>query len=410
MTFEGFDKGNQVYSSAKLARILAANGETAEAEKLLIPGITYLEENRIFGLGRAEAHRLMGDVYLTAHKGAEAARQFHAALSVLDQHQGLNFGEKAASWLGLARALALIDKYDDALSAADQSRRLLHEMTTKVLPVLPEPEQLAFLTTEDEPAFQQTLALIGDHADPATARLAASWILNRKGLAQQAVAQRVLLSREATDPAIAGLVQDWVAVRNRLAKVSISGGAGAAASQTSPQLIAELTRREQNLASELGRANVQGAGAQPWCDVDQLRQALSPATVYVDLVRYAPPTDSKRAVYLAWIVPPAGKGNVQRIDLGSAEQIEQAIQEVRRELGVAPSYLNGLESKESVIAAETRLRVALTRLSELLLKPLLPAISAFEYWVISPDGAPLVGAVERSVAARRERTAGTVRR
>src|SRR6185437_3001110 len=104
----------------------------------------------------------------------------------------------SAAWLDLGEALEAQGKHAEALEAADKARRMMHELTEKVLPVLPEADQLDFLKNEDIPSLDRALALLQtpEH-DQTTVELAAAWVLNQKGRAQAAIAQRVLSAREA---------------------------------------------------------------------------------------------------------------------------------------------------------------------------------------------------------------------
>ena len=109
---------------------------------------------------RAKQLCIKGDLDLKKSRAKEAEKHFRAALGLLrpEGSQEKYLSEEAAGWLGLARALEVEKKPADALAAADRSRHLLHELTVSVLPALPEPQQLTFLTSEDEPAYQASLA------------------------------------------------------------------------------------------------------------------------------------------------------------------------------------------------------------------------------------------------------------
>jgi tetratricopeptide (TPR) repeat protein len=262
---ESFPGWNRLSAGTILASILADRGETAEAEKLLIEGVDPKYNAVVDPTLRAKQHRILGDVYLKTGQASEAEKNFRLALDTHGAAEGKQLSEEATCWLGVARALEAQKMPTDALAAVDKSRHLLHELTVKILPGLPEPQQLAFLTNEDEPTFQASLALMRPHTDSLSVERVATWVLNRKGLAQQAVAQRMLLARQANDPALANLVKDWMAVRHQLAKMSVSGEASDSAA--SREQMAELTQREQELASRLGQAKVQTSAEQPWYEV-----------------------------------------------------------------------------------------------------------------------------------------------
>ena len=148
-------------------------------------------------------------------------------------------------------------------------------------------------------------------------------------------------------------------VRHRLAKLSVSADGASAAE------VAELTKREQELSAQLGRAKVEAGKEQPWYEMSQLRKVLPAASVYIELVRFAPANKPVKAVYLAWVVPPAGKGDVRLFDLGSTEQIDQCVADVRQELSRAPEYLKGLDIEQTLGTAspDLKFRQALDRLA-----------------------------------------------
>ena len=141
----------------------------------------------------------------------------------------------------------------------------------------------------------------------------------------------------------------------------------------------------------MGNTRLEGSVEHPWYEIVQLRKALPASTVYVELARCGPPDKPEQAVYLAWVVPPEGKGDVRLFDLGSAEQLDQSVAAVRRELSLASQTLRGLEAEEPATATsptESKFEQSLSQLSQRLLTPLLPALTGFEHWVVCPDGAP----------------------
>src|SRR5262249_11971815 len=86
------------------------------------------------------------------------------------------------------------------------------------------------------------------------------------------------------------------------------------------------------------------------------------------------------AQYAAWIIPAAGP--VRLIDLGSADAIDAAVQQVRQALQEAPKMIR-LKGEAD---AETALREPLEALAKKALHPLLPHIEKARRWVLSPDG------------------------
>lgn len=371
---ETYHIGHRINAGRQLAAILASQGKVAEADKLL-EGEADLDD--------ARDNSLIASALFAAGRLAEAEKEYRAGIEKLTQDERQFPRKQSLCWLGLAQVHDAQKKTNEALDAADKSRRLMHQLTIEMLPVFSEPEQLAFLTNEEEPAMQKALALVSKHLDDQRAvELSATWLLNRKGLAQQALSDRMLLARETNDPELAPLVADWFAVRHRLAKITV-GGVDPESSDWVRKQVEQLTQREQELAAALGRAKVRQAVSTPWYELAQLRKSLPASSVYIDLMRFVPSSAKGETEYLAWIIPPEGKGNSQVVRLGKAREIDQAVSEARRHLQTPPAVPDKKEN-----AAEKPLDESLGRLSDLLLQPILEAIAPYEHWVVCPDGTP----------------------
>ena len=72
------------------------------------------------------------------------------------------------------------------------------------------------------------------------------------------------------------------------------------------------------------------APAEPWVELDAVREALDSDAVLVELAHFwvydfsAAHSDKpwRTTHYAAWIIPPAGKGEVRIVDLGEAKTVE----------------------------------------------------------------------------------------
>src|SRR5262249_26956630 len=156
----------------------------------------------------------------------------------------------------------------------------------------------------------------------ATRRLSAGWLLNSKAIAQQTLAQRTLLARDNTDPASASLVRELLDVRRQLANLSFTQARPGEEGQQQRQR-ATLQTREQELSRSLGHGSV-STDVPTWVELEAVRGRLPADAVLIDIVRFKrfrfqakgnePAWDEPR--YVAWVVPSAGKGEVQIIDLG----------------------------------------------------------------------------------------------
>jgi CHAT domain-containing protein len=95
------------------------------------------------------------------------------------------------------------------------------------------------------------------------------------------------------------------------------------------------------------------------------------------------PSQPPRMIYAAWIVPPPGQGEVQVIELGKADAIESAVDDVRRTLRAAAASIADVGEAN----AEAELRRPLAQLSKSVLNPLEPAIGGYTHWIVSADAA-----------------------
>src|SRR5690606_22454323 len=93
------------------------------------------------------------------------------------------------------------------------------------------------------------------------------------------------------------------------------------------------------------------------------------------------------ARYAAWIIPPAGKGEIQVVDLGLAEEIDALIDQVRQEMNDAGKR-EGVIQQLGEPAAEKKLREIFVKVTERVWQPLAQHLpNNTERLILSPDGA-----------------------
>ena len=155
--------------------------------------------------------------------------------------------------------------------------------------------------------------------------------------------------------------------------------------------IDRLTAQERELSRQLGQAVARSVREDPWVAPDEVRRALPDDAVLVEIARFRVANFQAKGTekyflpphYAAWVIPPAGRGEVRLIDLGAAEPIEAAVATVRRAIQPDPAALR--ERGEPEVEAE--LHTPLETLASLVLRPLLPHIGGAKRWVLSPDAA-----------------------
>ncbi len=324
-------------------------------------------------------------VYQDLGQPQQAGPLFRRSLQIAQARLGQKHPRVAQCQQNLAWFAAQQKDWATAIAYTGQARLRIAHHLAEVLPVLTEGEQLALLREEFARSFHRALTL-GSAGRSDTAAASAEWLLNGQALTQQTLAEQQVLAREAREPRARQLVEDLQQTRARLAAlVNRTPRPGLEAEYQ--QEIQALRAREQDMAEKLARAVGRPYRANPWVKLDELRARLGTKTAYVALARF-PLMDfrtnqEKAAHYITWLTPPAGKGNVEVIDLGEAEPMDRLVAQCRRTL---------LESSEAVAKigeseALALLQKPLQALSARVLHPLLPALGKYDEWVVCPDGA-----------------------
>jgi hypothetical protein len=126
----------------------------------------------------------------------------------------------------------------------------------------------------------------------------------------------------------------------------------------------------------------------PWVTLPQVRRALPPDAVLIDLVEHLEYDCSAPAGQIAWaaahemafVIPPEGRGEVRLVDLGHEERVQEAVTVYLR--GVAPISGAGLRAGRDGAAEAARVSRDLARVW---VDPLMPYIRDARRWVVSPS-------------------------
>ncbi len=383
----GRDHPDVAHSLNNLAALYWSMGRYAEAEPLLHRSLEIREKQ----LGRdhpsvATSLNNLALLYWSMGRYAEAEPLLRRSLAIKEKQLGRDHPDVAPSLDTLAVLSATQGRWVEAAESIDRARRVVRRHVARVLPALAEAEQLTFLKAKDESHLHAALALaLARRDDPDAVGRSAGWVLNGKAVAQEALAQRALLARDRDDPAAARLAD----VRNRLAALTLASPKPGQEERF--RAIDRLTAQERELSKQLGQNAGRPARDDPWVAPEEVRRALPADAVLVEIARFrvfnfqAKGTEMRWAPprYAAWVIPPAGRGEVRLIDLGAADVIEADVAAVRR--AIQPD-LAALRARGEP-AIETALRPSLEALADRVLRPLLPHIGEAKRWVLSPDAA-----------------------
>ncbi|MCA9174642.1 MAG: CHAT domain-containing protein [Planctomycetales bacterium] len=332
-----------------------------------------------------------------------AANDYLVASLAAEQTLGKLHPKVAGYQASRAVALARTGDLDEAVRTMNISRVNNRRYVETVLPWLTEGAQLAFLKEADHAAFHHAM-FIANKAKRQEGRVqGANWVINGKGLSAEVLGRRVQAARSSSSPEVAKIQGELSQVRQELAQLALAETEGGEApkdgvakedfeSGRAKQINRFLAAVDRQ--SELDRQLAALVGApsrrfDPWVSVDELRTAIPPGAVLVEIVRVPPPHDQLRLdsllgnSYMAWTIPAAGEGEVGFFYLGLGNVIEPLVVEFRRQLGMTAGAIK--DSNE--VDAERKLHETTERLSQQILHPLLAKIGQSKRWIISPDAA-----------------------
>jgi CHAT domain-containing protein/Tfp pilus assembly protein PilF len=311
-----------------------------------------------------------------------AKEEYEKALTIRETRLGKDHPDVAEILGNLAVLDEAMGRTNSAAQHAERARQIIRNHVAHVLPALSAIEQVGFLLRKDRPDWHTALSLALRHPEQ-LAEASATWLLNGKAVAQQALAQDALLDRARQNPELHKAVGRFEKIRQELVFLSRSADPGEHPEQAKKHMEG-LLREQEELANKLGLAD-----GPAWVDLARVRRELPADAVLIDIAHFkvrdfaAGGLQWQPAHYVAWVIPPAGPDKVRLIDLGKAAPIDKAVARVLDELKQAKQRIE----TEGEPDAEKRLRPLLQELAQLVLHPLLPHIDKTkkERWVISPD-------------------------
>jgi CHAT domain-containing protein/Tfp pilus assembly protein PilF len=271
----------------------------------------------------------------------------------------------------------------------DLARRSFRKHVDQVLPSLPEAEQLLFLKHTEEPHFHAALSLVvAQPENQSIVDQSASWVLNGKALAQQALAQGALLARDTTNPQLAEVVKVLLLLRKQLASLTMISEAKEPDAARQAR-IAELSKQEQVQSQKLAQQGARPLGSGVWIEINQVRQALPADSVLIEIARIKYNDQQKLDIepnelperYVAWLIPAQNGGQIRFVNLGDAAMIDELVRAARIALNEAPALIR----EQGEIEAEKKLAPVLKKLADKILYPLLTNNKPGQTIYLSPD-------------------------
>jgi len=363
-----------------LATLYQGQGNYTQAEPLFRQAIAIYEQ----ALG--ENHPLvaaslnnLATLYLKQGNYAQAEPLFQRSLAIREQALGENHPDVAQSLNNLATLSWAKNDLTLTLDRLQQSLSVEEVNLNLNLIGGSESYKRNFLATfADTTDTVISLHLQSLPADPTSAQLALTTVLQRKGRLLDLFTNSQQILREQLDPDSQALLNDLNARRTQLSTLVFNRSESLPLDQYRNQ-VAALEAQIQSLEDQLSRRSSQFRALNQPIDVPTLQALLPAQTTLVELVRYrvfnptaASNDNSGEAHYAAYLLQ--ADGRIDGIDLGSVAEIDPLIADLQRALR-NPSFTTD-EVKEASRALDARV-----------MAPIRQRLGDASHLLISPDGA-----------------------
>jgi tetratricopeptide (TPR) repeat protein/CHAT domain-containing protein len=378
---------NYAWSLVYLAQFHTSAGQFEKAETVYRQALDVFQKTGALDTaGRSVAMSGLGETLMALGKSEESDQVLRKSLEGFNQRRDGNDRDRFITTNLLIERCVRAKRWEEAIEHCTESRQAGRRWLAHVLPAMAPSEQLVYLFQEERLPLCLYLSIAMRCADkPKAVEASAEWVLNSKATGAACLAAQMQGARQSDDPTVKQTMRDLAAVREQLSGLVLRPKSGSGAEQEAQQ--AALSEKERDLSRKLGLLTKAGSQDEAWTTLADVRKALPADAVLIEILRF-PVTDIdgwlKRTTirYVAWVIPSAGSGQVQMVDLGDAETIDTAVAKSRGAIATFPKAASVLGVQQAAQQVET----ASSRLAELVYKPLTKAIGNASALLVSPDG------------------------
>lgn len=378
-----------------LASILQRLGESEEAlelaEKALRLRLENLGDDHVLV---AETLEQLGELHLTGGRLDEAEQALDQSYAILQKTYGDNHPTTLLALYALCYIKMEKGEWDEVLELSNKIRRLVRTTSARLMAGLSPQEQLRLLESDGHQTLAFTAAWQRKN-DPAYINASADWLINNKGMSQATLAARETLMRDVGDAHSKALSEQLLDIRRQLAS-AVLASPNATQADAQQQKVEQLTQQENEITRRLSRNLGSSIALESWIELEDVRGKLADDETLVTWIRFQPIDFESEGLalekslpprYLAWVIPPSGQGDIQLVDLGLAEEIDDVIETARAAITEAGKK-DGPINKDGELEAEKKLRAALNGITQKVWQPVAEHIRPdTQRLSLSPDGA-----------------------
>jgi CHAT domain-containing protein/tetratricopeptide (TPR) repeat protein len=323
----------------------------------------------------------LGFIYDHAGQAEQAERILRRCVEI---QRSQTSAESFVSAINLAGHLIRRGKTAEALAEFDRGLHELRTLTVRMMPVMQDASQSYYLKQVYALLDVPLSAAVERPDDRAFVERSAEWAINLKQLAGEAAAEQELTARDTKDPQAGALARELAQIRQQLAALAPEQTRIASCAPTSQTLLA-LWRQERELAARLGELTQRRLLRDSWICLGEVRDRLAKDQVLIETALFES-YDFRRwragpLRYVAWVIPAAGQGDVQLVDLGEAWPMQQAMYSYHRKLKATTYLLDHMSEADAAKPVDA----AGQRLAMLLVAPLGKTAMERPRWLISAD-------------------------
>jgi CHAT domain-containing protein/Tfp pilus assembly protein PilF len=325
------------------------------------------------------------------------AEAFHKkALEIRRTVRGEKHPDYIQSLNNLAALYAATNRYDEALALLENSVNIYSSITRQVFSIASDVTRMNYLQLLRH-SYSAILSLIYRHFSdsPDAVSKAIDLILRRKGLAAEAVAAQRDAIISGKYPELKTRLHEMNSLRMKVGEKILAGPAPGEDPESYMKNIEEMTQKQEILEQELANQIPEIRLEQEFYNVNKIANSLQQGSVLIEFVQanifdfsslniHGKP-ETKPSRYLAFVIHAGSPADVQMIDLGETDTIDQQIFTFRSvitgedEGNISPSPDKNLSRRDRIKQEGFKLRIAI-------FDPLLNAIRKQNRLFIAPDG------------------------
>jgi tetratricopeptide (TPR) repeat protein len=320
----------------------------------------------------------IGNVYNDEHDYATARENFVRALDVLETAAGPYHTLTKDALSSIGRTYAAAGDFTRALEYQARVDSIVEKNIDLNLTIGSEREKLAYFSAAME-GESRTVSLHARNApdNPAAAALAATVIEQRKGRVLDAMAGSLTALRARMDPGDSAVLDRLTTATSQFAELALKGPGRTPFTEYQRRLTG-LEQQREHLESEVTARSAEFRAQSLPVTLASLHAAIPADAALVEFALFRPfdptaPVDTAAQFgsprYIAYVL--RRQGGVQWKELGSAEEIDRAVAELRGALR---------DPKRDDVAIRSR------EVERLVMQPISAMVSDAAHLLVSPDG------------------------